>query len=76
LAPARKKHSFMQDNAKDITTWPWLWPGQIIRVIRLLVILVIVAAAARWEPGAALPLIAGVGLAGWLLTGIPAGVTA
>jgi hypothetical protein len=64
----------MRNNVRDVTTWPW--PGPIIRVIRLVVILVIVAAAARWEPAVALPLIAGAGLGGWLLTGIPAVVTA
>lgn len=45
------------------------WPGQVIRII---VIIVIVAAAARWEPGEVLPLIAGIGLGCWLLAGQPA----
>jgi len=45
------------------------WLGQIIRI---LVIIVIAAAVARLDPAAAIPLIAGVGLGGWLLAGAPA----
>jgi hypothetical protein len=47
----------------------WRWPGQIIRI---LVIIVIAAAVARLDPAAAIPLIAGLGLGGWLLASAPA----
>ncbi len=45
------------------------WPGQVIRII---VIIVVIAAAARWEPGQVLPLIVGTGLGCWLLASQPA----
>jgi hypothetical protein len=45
------------------------WPGQVIRII---VIIVIIAAVARWEPGDVLALIAGTGLGCCLLADQPA----
>jgi hypothetical protein len=45
------------------------WPGQIIRVI---VIIVIAAAVARLDPAAVIPLVAGIGLGGWALASAPA----
>lgn len=43
------------------------WPGQLIRVI---IIVIAAAASARWDPPAALPLIAGITLGGWILAGL------
>jgi hypothetical protein len=44
----------------------WRQPGQVVRVIVVIVIAVVVT---RWAPSAAVPLIAGVALGGGLLPG-------
>ena len=46
------------------------WPGQVIRVV---IVIVIAAAAGRWWPAAVVPLIAGVVLAAGLLASAPRG---
>ena len=45
------------------------WPGPAIRII---LIIVIIAAVARWQPGEVLPLITGTSLGCWLFAGQPA----
>lgn len=47
-------------------------PDRLIRVLRIIIIVVVAAVAARWDPPVAVPLIAGLGLGGWLLAGSPA----
>jgi hypothetical protein len=46
--------------------------GWLVQLVRIIVIVVVVAGAARWEPDVALPLIVGVFLGGWLMAGLPA----
>jgi len=62
------RHPIRLDTTMNLCIVAWRWPGQLIRVI---IIVVIAAIAARWDPSAALPLIAGVSLGGWLLASVP-----
>jgi hypothetical protein len=45
------------------------WPG---RTIRVLIVILVIAAAGRWEPSEVLPLVLGTGLGGLLLASVPA----
>jgi hypothetical protein len=45
--------------------------GRLGRLIRVIIIIIIAVVAARWEPSAVLPLIAGIGFGGWLVASLP-----
>jgi hypothetical protein len=47
------------------------WPRQ---TIRILIVILVIAAAGRWAPAEVLPLILGAGLGALLLASVPAGL--